>query len=182
MGPHVQRGSSLCQQVPDILWHQYPEVRISGKQRTHLGKRQPLKVIQEYQAAELWTFSTWTQGLILSKHTERPIVCFLKVCSLKKKKNNWQTFGVYSNNKANLNSFVFAWSYANWKVQSAYQNYLDLFINTEIVTDACWIGFILPCHKMMKISVFFLSGFHVILLQKSSLNTINWAVLAWLLL
>lgn len=50
-------------------------------------------------------------------------------------------------------------------------NYPDIFINTEIVIDAFWTEFFLPCHKMMKIFLF--SAFHVILLQRFLLNTIN---------
>ena len=79
-------------------------------------------------------------------------MCFLKVCSWKKK-NNWQAFGFYSNTRASM-TFISAWSCANQKAKLAYPNYPDIFTNTEIVLGACWTGFFVPCHKMVKIFQF----------------------------
>ena len=79
-------------------------------------------------------------------------MCFLKVCSWKKK-NNWQAFGFYSNTRASM-TFISAWSCANQKAKLAYPNYPDIFTNTEIVLGACWTGFFVPCHKMLKIFQF----------------------------
>ena len=51
-------------------------------------------------------------------------------------------------------TFMSAWSCANQKAKLAYPNYPDIFTNTEIVIGACWTGFFVPCHKMLKIFQF----------------------------